>query len=215
MPTCFATTPTADPGRPTRPAQGKVGLISGGGSGHEPLHGGFVGLRHARRRLPGRGLHLAGARPDARRHQGGRRRRGRAAHRQELHRRRAELPDGRRAGRRRGHRGRPVVVDDDVAVQDSHYTAGRRGIGATVFVEKIAGAPPSAATTWPRWPPSPGGSTQRARSFGVALTSCTAAGGGQADLRAGRGRDGGRHRHPRRARPAPRAARHAPPRSPT
>ena len=33
-----------------------------------------------------------------------------------------------------------VVVNDDVAVQDSLYTAGRRGVGATVFVEKIAGA---------------------------------------------------------------------------
>ena len=97
-------------------------------------------LRHARRRLRGRGLHLAGARPDAGRHQGRQRRRRRAAHRQELHRRRAQLPDGGRAGRRRGHRGRPVVVNDDVAVQDSLYTAGRRGVGATVFVEKIAGA---------------------------------------------------------------------------
>ena len=51
------------------PRPGKVGIISGGGSGHEPLHGGFVGLGHARRGLRRRGVHLAGARPDARRHQ--------------------------------------------------------------------------------------------------------------------------------------------------
>ena len=57
--------------------------------------------RHARRGLPGRGLHLTRTRPDPGRHQGGRRRRRRRAHRQELHRRRAQLPDGRRARRRR------------------------------------------------------------------------------------------------------------------
>ena len=63
-------------------------------------------LRHARRGLPGRGVHLPGARPDAGRDQGRQRRRRRAAHREELHRRRAQLPDGGRAGRRRRHRGR-------------------------------------------------------------------------------------------------------------
>ena len=88
------------------PEPGKVGLISGGGSGHEPLHGGFVGARHARRRLRRRGVHLAGARPDAGGDQGRRRRRRRAAHREELHRRRDELRDGRRAGRRRDRRPR-------------------------------------------------------------------------------------------------------------
>ena len=41
---------------------------------------------------------------------------------------------------RRGHRGGSVVIDDDVAVKDSLYTAGRRGVGATVLVEKICGA---------------------------------------------------------------------------
>ena len=41
-----------------------------------------------------------------------------------------------------------MLIDDDVAVQDSLYTAGRRGVGATVLAEKIAGRPrPSAATT--------------------------------------------------------------------
>ena len=39
--------------RADAPKAGKVGLISGGGSGHEPLHGGFVGLGHARRGLRG------------------------------------------------------------------------------------------------------------------------------------------------------------------
>ena len=92
--------------RADAPVQGKVGIISGGGSGHEPMHGGFVGRGHARRGVSRRGLHLADARPDARGDQGRRRRRGRAAHRQELHRRRAQLRDGRRPRQGRGHRGR-------------------------------------------------------------------------------------------------------------
>ncbi len=75
------------------------------------------------------------------RHQGGRRRRRRPAHREELHRRRAELPDGRRAGRRRGHRGRARSSSTTTSRwRTALYTAGRRGTGATVFVEKIAGA---------------------------------------------------------------------------
>ena len=62
--------------------------------------------RDARRRVSRRGLHLAGARPDARRHQGRRRRRGRRAHRQELHGRRDELQARGRGRRGRGHRRR-------------------------------------------------------------------------------------------------------------
>ena len=63
-------------------------------------------VRHARRRLPRRGLHLARALPDHRGDHGGARRRRGGPHREELHRRRPELPDGRRALRRGGHRGR-------------------------------------------------------------------------------------------------------------
>ena len=69
------------------PKQDAVAVVSGGGSGHEPLHTGYVGPGHARRRLPGAGVHLADARPvDGRRAPRGRRPR-RALHRQELRRR--------------------------------------------------------------------------------------------------------------------------------
>ena len=78
---------------------GKVALISGGGSGHEPLHAGFVGQRHARCRLPRPGIHLADAGPDDRGRRGRRHRRRRAFHRQELRRRCDELHHGRRDGR--------------------------------------------------------------------------------------------------------------------
>ena len=163
-------------------------------------------LRHARRRLPRRGVHLAGAGPDARRHQGRRRRRGRAAHREELHRRRPQLPDGRRAGRRRrASRSRSVLVNDDVAVQDSLYTAGRRGTGATVFVEKIAGA-----LAEQRRGAQVGGRRGPRGQRALPVVRRRAhrvhhAGLRAARLRPARRRDRARRRHPRRARPRARA----------
>jgi dihydroxyacetone kinase-like protein len=66
-----------------------------------------------------------------------------------------------------------VVIDDDVAVEDSTFTAGRRGTGATLFAEKIAGAlaeegaPADAVAAVAREV------NERSRSFGVALSSCT------------------------------------------
>ena len=77
------------------PNADKVALISGGGSGHEPLHAGFVGSGHARRGLPGTGFYVADARSD-RRSRGRRRRQGRRSlHREELRRRLHEFRDGR------------------------------------------------------------------------------------------------------------------------
>ena len=55
---------------------------------------------------------------------------------------------------------RTVIVNDDVAVEDSLYTAGRRGVAGTVCVEKIAGPPPNGGTTSRAWPPSPSGSSR-------------------------------------------------------
>lgn len=52
-----------------------------------------------------------------------------------------------------------VLVDDDVAVTDSLFTAGRRGTGATLFVEKIAGAAAEEGRRWSGSPRSPGRST--------------------------------------------------------
>jgi len=66
-----------------------------------------------------------------------------------------------------------VVVNDDVAVQDSLYTAGRRGVGATVFVEKIAGALAERRAPLAEVAAVAAEVNERSRSFGVALTSCT------------------------------------------
>src|SRR5881227_1330888 len=77
------------------PKAGKVALISGGGSGHEPLHGGFVGLGMLDAACAGNVFTSPGPDPSRRR------RRWRPPYRQELHRRRPELPDGGGARRRR------------------------------------------------------------------------------------------------------------------
>jgi dihydroxyacetone kinase-like protein len=66
-----------------------------------------------------------------------------------------------------------VLVNDDVAVQDSLYTAGRRGVGATVFVEKIAGALAERGAPLAEVAAVAAEVNERSRSFGVALTSCT------------------------------------------
>jgi dihydroxyacetone kinase-like protein len=65
-----------------------------------------------------------------------------------------------------------VVIDDDVAVQDSLYTAGRRGVGATVLAEKLAGAAAEAGADLAHVTDTVKRVNARSRSFGVALSSC-------------------------------------------
>jgi dihydroxyacetone kinase-like protein len=66
-----------------------------------------------------------------------------------------------------------VVIDDDVAVEDSLYTAGRRGTGATLLAEKIAGARAEEGGSLDEVAGLVRRVNERSRSFGVALTSCT------------------------------------------
>jgi phosphoenolpyruvate---glycerone phosphotransferase subunit DhaK len=66
-----------------------------------------------------------------------------------------------------------VLIDDDVAVQDSLYTAGRRGVGATVLAEKIAGAAAERGDDVQSVAAAARRVNERARSFGIALSSCT------------------------------------------
>ncbi len=72
-----------------------------------------------------------------------------------------------------------VLVDDDVAVEDSLYTAGRRGVGATVLLEKIAGASAERGDDLAAVTAVARRVNDRARSFGVALSSCTPPASGQ------------------------------------
>jgi dihydroxyacetone kinase-like protein len=66
-----------------------------------------------------------------------------------------------------------VLIDDDVAVQDSLYTAGRRGVGATVLAEKIAGAAAERGDDVASVAAIARRVNERSRSFGIALSSCT------------------------------------------
>ncbi len=126
--------------RADAPVAGKVALVSGGGSGHEPLHSGFVGPGMLDAAVPGAvfaspsvgQIHAAaqavateaGVLFVVKNYTGDRLNFGMAAEMLAA----AGIPT------------EVVVVDDDVAVENSTHTAGRRGTGATVFVEKIAGA---------------------------------------------------------------------------
>ena len=195
---------------PTPRVTGKVALVSGGGSGHEPLHGGFVGLGMLDAACPGEVF--TSPVPDqmlaaTKAVDGG----AGVVHIVKNY--TGDVMNFKLAAEDAADEGiavESVLIDDDVAVQDSLYTAGRRGVGATVLAEKIAGAAAERGDDVAAVAAIARRVNERARSFGVALSSCIAAGGRQADLRPSRGRDGGRHRHPRRAGPAARAARHRP-----
>ena len=153
---------------------GKVGLVSGGGSGHEPLHGGFVG--------PGMldaacaGEVFTSPVPD----QVVAATQGVDGGAGVLHivknytgdvlnfEMAAEL-----VAAERGTEVVPVVVDDDVAVQDSLYTAGRRGVGLTVLLEKVVGASADQGRPLADVAALARRVNETGRSMGMALTSCT------------------------------------------
>ncbi|BDZ50477.1 hypothetical protein GCM10025867_27180 [Frondihabitans sucicola] len=136
-------TVTSDPlfvARAGGASAGKVGIVSGGGSGHEPLHAGFVGYGMLSAAVPG--AVFTSPTPDpivaaTLAVDGGagvlhivKNYTGDVLNFETA----ADLADA------EGVRVVSVIVDDDVAVKDSLYTAGRRGVAGTVFVEKVAGA---------------------------------------------------------------------------
>ncbi|ALC25124.1 dihydroxyacetone kinase-like protein [Streptomyces pristinaespiralis] len=155
------------------PVAGKVGLVSGGGSGHEPLHGGFVGFGMLDGACPGEvftspvpdQMVRAAAAVDSgegvlfivKNYTGDVLNFDMAAELAE--------DEGVRLGK--------VLVNDDVAVTDSLYTAGRRGTGATLFVEKIAGAAAEERAPLERVEAIGRQVNESSRSFGVALSACS------------------------------------------
>ena len=153
------------------PKQGKVGLVSGGGSGHEPLHGGFVGLGMLDAACAGNVF--TSPTPDqmeaaTRAVDGGagvlhivKNYTGDVLNFQMA----AELVAGEVEVA-------SVVTNDDVAVQDSLYTAGRRGVGVTVLVEKIAGARAEQEASLAEVTETAVKVNANGRSMGMALTSC-------------------------------------------
>jgi len=159
------------------PRSGKVGLVSGGGSGHEPLHGGFVG--HGMLDAACAGEIFTSPVPDqmlaaTKAVDGG------AGVLHVVKNYTGDVLNFQLAAELAGDEGLevvPVVVNDDVAVQDSLYTAGRRGTGATVFVEKIAGAlaeqGPGSGAGLAAVAAVAREVNERSRSFGIALSPCT------------------------------------------
>lgn len=159
--------------RKDAPVNGKVGLVSGGGSGHEPLHAGFVGRGMLDAAVPG--AVFTSPTPD-----------------QILP---ATLAVNSGAGvvhivknytgdvlnfetaaelsEAEGVNVRTVLVNDDVAVEDSLYTAGRRGVGGTVLVEKIAGAAAERGDDLDAVAAIGERVNSNVRTMGVALTACT------------------------------------------
>ncbi|KUL33496.1 dihydroxyacetone kinase [Streptomyces sp. NRRL F-4489] len=155
------------------PVAGKVALLSGGGSGHEPLHAGFVGPGMLDAACPGEVF--TSPVPD------------------QMVRAAAAVDSGRgvlfvvknytgdvlnfrmaaELAEDEGVQVATVLVDDDVAVTDSTFTAGRRGTGATLFVEKIAGAAAEEGMPLERVEALARQVVAGSRSFGVALSPCS------------------------------------------
>jgi len=155
------------------PVAGKVALVSGGGSGHEPLHAGFVGLGMLDAAVPG--AVFTSPTPDqiipatvavdsgagvvhiVKNYTGDV----------------LNFETGAEMAQAEGVHVRSVLVNDDVAVEDSLYTAGRRGVGGTVLVEKIAGAAAERGDGLEAVATIAERVAANVRTMGVALSGCT------------------------------------------
>ncbi len=149
---------------------GKVALISGGGSGHEPLHAGFVGLGMLDAACPGQVF--TSPTPDqmvaavgavdtgagcvfiVKNYEG-------------------DVMNFQMAADLAGANVATIVTDDDVAVEASTWSTGRRGVAGTLIVEKIVGAAAEQGAAMSRLKDLGDRVNRRTRSMGVALTSCT------------------------------------------
>ncbi len=155
------------------PVAGKVALVSGGGSGHEPLHAGFVGLGMLDAAVPG--AVFTSPTPDqiipatvavdsgagvvhiVKNYTGDV----------------LNFETAAEMAQAEGVHVRSVLVNDDVAVEDSLYTAGRRGVGGTVMVEKIAGASAQRGDDLDAVTAIAERVVANVRTMGVALSGCT------------------------------------------
>jgi phosphoenolpyruvate---glycerone phosphotransferase subunit DhaK len=155
------------------PVQGKVAVVSGGGAGHEPMHGGFVGRGMLDAACPGAVFTSpspdqmleaskavnggAGVLHIVKNYTGDRLNFEMAAELLQME----------------GIEVAQMITNDDVAVQDSLYTAGRRGVGVTVMVEKIAGAAADQGRSLAEVKAIAERVNAAGRSMGMAMTSCT------------------------------------------
>src|SRR5512136_1939100 len=159
--------------RADAPREGKVAIVSGGGSGHEPMHGGFVGVGMLDAACPG--AVFTSPVPDqmlaaTKAVDGG------AGVLHIVKNYTGDIMNFELAAemaRAEGIEVTSVVIADDVAVKDSLYTAGRRGVGGTVIAEKIVGAAAEAGADLATVTALCQKVQDNVRSLGMALTSCT------------------------------------------
>jgi len=168
--------------RKTVTRAGKVALISGGGSGHEPLHGGYVGMGMLDAACPGQVFTSptpdqmlaaieatdsgAGALLIVKNYEG-------------------DVMNFDMAAEMASARTARVLVNDDVAVENSSFTTGRRGVAGTVVVEKILGAAAEAGMGLDGLEALGNAVNAATRSMGCALTSCTVPAAGRPTLALG------------------------------
>lgn len=158
--------------RADAPVKGKVGIVSGGGSGHEPMHGGFVGMGMLDAACPG--AVFTSPTPDqmleaTKAVDGG------AGVLHLVKNYTGDVMNFEMAAdlaRAEGIDVEAVVIDDDVAVKDSLWTAGRRGVGLTVLMEKIVGAAAEEGRSLQELADMARKINGQGRSMGMALTSC-------------------------------------------
>ena len=159
--------------RADAPVAGKVGLVSGGGSGHEPLHAGYVGKGMLDAAVPG--AVFTSPTPDpileaTKAVDGG------AGVLHIVKNYTGDVLNFETAAEMAEMEGitvKAIVVNDDVAVEDSTWTAGRRGVAGTVLVEKIAGAAADRGDDLDAVLAVAEKVNAQVRSMGVALTACT------------------------------------------
>jgi dihydroxyacetone kinase-like protein len=159
--------------RADAPVKNKVAVVSGGGAGHEPMHGGFVGMGMLDAACPG--AVFTSPTPDQMLAATKKVDSGMGT----LHIVKNYTGDvmnfelAADMARSEGLKVEAVVIDDDVAVKDSTWTAGRRGVGATILAEKICGAAAEAGASLEQVRDLCKKVNAQGRSMGMALTSCT------------------------------------------
>lgn len=159
--------------RADAPVKGKVGIVSGGGSGHEPMHGGFVGPGMLDAACPG--AVFTSPTPDQMM-EATKAVNGGAGVLHIVKNYTGDIMNFEMAAdlaRGDGIEMESVVINDDVAVKDSLYTAGRRGVGTTVLAEKICGAAAEQKRSLKEVADICRKVNDWGRSMGMALTSCT------------------------------------------
>ncbi len=156
--------------RRAAPRRGKVALISGGGSGHEPLHAGFVGVGMLDAACPGQvftsptpdQMIAAAAAVD-----------GGAGILLIVKNYEGDVMNFEMAREMTGGAVATIVTDDDVSVETSTYSIGRRGVAGTLIVEKMVGAAAETGADLAALKSLGDRVNGVTRSMGVALTSCT------------------------------------------